>query len=114
MASTGFRVNISDCKQKTISFFSNPDCCCNKAANKSKAADKDCGGPTCVVPATIYNAPNSRGSYEQEAKLVKAANTYAIFTAIIYPALPESQPYFSLPPPQSGRFKSILNQTFLI
>lgn len=117
MASTGFRVTISDCsdgKQKTFRFFNSPDCCCNKSANKSKTAGEDCGGLACVVPSTIYNFPNSRDSYEQDLKLVKAANSYAVFTAVIYPALQESQPYFSLPPPKSGRFKGILNQTFLI
>ncbi|PSR53418.1 hypothetical protein AHMF7605_07685 [Adhaeribacter arboris] len=118
LASAGFRIAVSNCSsnemEKAITTSTHSNCCCKKPAPKSKTTSEDCGLGTCVVPTSVYCSLNSRQAYEQVAKLLRPINTYAVYAEVIYPALQEAQPYFTLPPPSSGRLRGILHQVFLI
>ncbi|MDQ4139818.1 MAG: hypothetical protein M3142_04770, partial [Bacteroidota bacterium] len=101
LASAGFRVVVSDCSsetEKTAAKSNHSDCCCSKPEQKSTTSNQDCGLGTCVLPSSVYCSLNSRQSYEQVAKLLQPAPFYRVYTEVIYPALQEAQPNFSLPP----------------
>ena len=114
LASFGFRVNISQCSGKegsSISLFSSPTCCCGKAAKTPK---KSCNDMSCVMQRGVATQTNFKSPSQQVAKFVNEPVSFPNFTEIIRPALLETEPHFTLPPPASGRFIGILNQTFII
>jgi len=114
LATMGFRVTVSHCsgeKGTSISLFSDPSCCCGKAA---KTTGKSCNDMSCVMQRGIATQTNFNSSTQQEAKLVKEPVSYPSFTQSIRPAILERTPHFTLPPPASGRFIGILHQTFII
>ncbi|QMU28216.1 hypothetical protein [Adhaeribacter radiodurans] len=115
LASSGFRVPVSDCfNEKTTTNSAHSGCCCSKPEQNSKTSDESCGIGSCVLPASVYWSFNSRQNYEQVAKLLQPAPSYRAYTEVISLTLQAAQPYFSLPPPHSGRFKGILHQIFII
>ncbi|PIQ22956.1 MAG: hypothetical protein COW65_00120 [Cytophagales bacterium CG18_big_fil_WC_8_21_14_2_50_42_9] len=114
LASMGFRVSISHCSEEegnSFSLFADPSCCCSKAA---KTASKSCQDMSCIMQRGIASQTNLNSSAQQVAKFVKEPVTYPSFTAIIRPAILETLPHFTLPPPVSGRFIGILHQSFII
>ena len=114
LASMGFRVTISHCSGEegnSISLFADPSCCCGKAANKSK---KSCQDMSCIMQRGVGSHINSNSATQQAAKFAKVPVTYPSFTETIRPAILETLPHFTLPPPVSGRSIGILHQTFII
>jgi hypothetical protein len=114
LASMGFRVSISHCageKSNSISLFADPSCCCGKAANSPK---KSCQDMSCIMPRGVASQINFNSATQQAAKFVKEPVTYPSFTENIRPAILETLPHFTLPPPVSGRTIGILHQTFII
>lgn len=114
LASMGFRVTISHCsdeKGSSISLFSDPSCCCAKDA---KTTRKSCSDMSCVMQRGVASQISLNSSTQQAAKFVKEPATYPSFTESIRPAILETLPHFTLPPPISGRSIGILHQTFII
>lgn len=114
LASFGFRVSIAHCSEEegsSISLFADPTCCCDKA---DKALSKSCQDMSCIMQRGVASQTNFNSATQQAAKFVKQPVTYPSFTVSIRPALLETIPHFSLPPPVSGRFLGILHQTFII
>ncbi|KAA5542027.1 hypothetical protein [Adhaeribacter rhizoryzae] len=114
LASMGFRVTIAHCSGEeggSISLFADPSCCCGKAA---KSPRKSCQDMTCVMQRGVASPINFNSATQQAAKFAKEPVTYPSFTASIRPAILETLPHFTLPPPMSGRSIGILHQTFII
>ncbi len=117
LASSGFRVMVSDCSiefEKTVANSEHSGCCCSKPVQKSTNSNEDCGLGTCVLPSSVFCNLNSSQKYEHVAKLLQPTPTYEVYNEVIFPGLQEAEPYFSLPPPHSGRFRGILHQVFII
>jgi len=118
LASSGFRVNLQNCtgvKGRTISFVTDPACCCDHASKSAQSHhDNPCNDITCVVPGVIAVQTQFRSGTEQVSQALKEPVTYPDFSDNIRPALLETTPHFTLPPPISGRLIGILHQTFII
>lgn len=114
LASAGFKVRFSHCsdeKGSSLSFFSDPTCCCHKAA---KVPSKSCNDMSCIIQGGVATTNNFNSSTQQVAKFLKEPVKYPDFTESIRPALLKTIPHFTLPPPVTGRYIGILNQTFII
>lgn len=117
LTSMGFRVNIEECHghtTKNISFFGEPNCCCDKEGKTTSSKENTCNGLTCIVQASFQSQLNQNTVTENATKALRAVPVYQDFTQVIRPVLQEKTPYFVLPPPRSGRTIGILHQTFLI
>ena len=114
LAAMGFRVNIPHCSKEkgaAYSLFAKPDCCCGKNAESNSQA---CTDMACVTQQGASYQVNQNTANQQAVKFIKAPITYPGFTASIRPTILATIPYFTLPPPISGRFIGILHQTFII
>lgn len=114
LASMGFRVNVPHCtdeKGGLVSLVAEPNCCCDKAA---KAPIKSCQDMACVPQLSVVYQTGIESASQQAAKFVKVPATYPGFSEAIRPVLLAKIPYFTLPPPVSGRTIGILHQTFII
>ncbi|KAA5544858.1 hypothetical protein [Adhaeribacter rhizoryzae] len=117
LTTMGFRVNTEECRghaTKTITFFGEPGCCCENESKTAQPKENTCNELTCVVQASLQSQLNLNSATQSAAKALKAVPVYPTFTQVIRPVLQEKTPYFTLPPPRSGKTIGILYQTFLI
>jgi len=117
LTTMGFRVNIEECHghaTKTITFFGEPGCCCEKDSKTTSAKKNTCNELTCIVQSNLQSQVNPNATTEIAAKALKVVPVYPTFTQVIRPVLQEKIPYFNLPTPPSGKTIGILYQTFLI
>ncbi|WP_345161345.1 hypothetical protein [Nibribacter koreensis] len=116
LASMGFKVAVTQCAGKgetSIGFFSEPGCCCKKAA---KEPMKECGDMSCVMQRSVALQSTFGSSSRQVAKAVKVQEQIAStdYTYSIRLVVLQALPVVILPPPITGRDLSILHQTFLL
>jgi hypothetical protein len=117
MTSMGFQVNIEECrghKEKQISFFGKPVCCCDTNPKEPESKNNSCRDITCFVQGNNQILDNINPAKEQSSETVKAAPVNREYARIIRPVLQEKIPHFTLPPPLSGRFIGILHQKLII
>lgn len=116
LASMGFKVAVTQCAGKgetSISFFSEPGCCCKKASAQPM---KECGDMSCVMQRSVAPQSTFGSSTRLVAKAVKVQEqiTSTDYIAGIRPVVLQALPVVILPPPITGRALGILHQTFLL
>ncbi|MDB5261226.1 MAG: hypothetical protein JWQ14_507 [Adhaeribacter sp.] len=114
LGSMGFSVREPHCEEErsqAINLFAAPGCCCDTPAAE---ASKPCPDLTCVMQRGLASQTTFTAATNPTAKFLKAPLTYPSFTESIRPAILETIPHFTLPPPASGRFIGILHQSFII
>ncbi len=117
LATVGFKVNSHYCpitKEKTTHFFLQPNCCCVETTN-GEGYKKSC----CENISSYYRADlqSIEKDTKQEAKIFKhlpGKQDAVYFQVHIRPVTLAKEPFYTLPPPSSGRTIGILNQTFII
>ena len=117
LATVGFRVNSHYCpitKERSIHFFSQPDCCCGVPSNSDGYNKPCCKNLSYYYKADLQSLDKDT---KQVAKAFKhlAGNQDAVYFQVhIRPVAIAKEPFYTLPPPRSGRTIGILYQIFLL
>ncbi len=117
LATVGFKVNRHYCpitKERTVHFFSQQNCCC-VTTTPGNGYNKPC----CENQSSYYKAhlQSLEKNSKQVAKVfehLSGKQGIAYFQVYIRPVSLAKEPFYTLPPPKSGKTIGILHQIFII
>ncbi len=117
LATVGFKVDRHYCpitKERTTHFFAQPDCCCGNTSVSDSSKKTCCDNQFGYYRTDFQNLENYNKQTAKALKHLPAKQNAVYFQVNIKPLALAKEPYYTLPPPQSGRVIGILNQVFIV